>query len=71
MSRRHSGDMNGEQYLGNANPRKEVHDLDDEQTSCHIDDIIESGNDRPFTSLEAAHAEGYDNCHWCIGLSTR
>jgi len=64
--------MNGERYLANANPgSKEVHDLDNEKTQCQIDEIITAGNDRPYDSLSAAKADGYDNCHWCIGGSTR
>lgn len=68
--RRYSGNMDGERYLGNANTL-EVHDLDREQTNCQIDEIIDAGNDRPFNSLRAAHNAGYDNCHWCLGASTR
>lgn len=68
--RRHRGHMNGERYLGNTN-EKEVHDLDNEKTNCQIDEIIRAGHDTPFTSLSAAHNQGYDNCHWCLGGSTR
>ena len=75
MARRWSGRMNGEQYLANANPSKrEVHDLDNERTGswqCQIDEIIKAGNDRPFTSLQTARAQGYDNCAYCIGSSIR
>jgi hypothetical protein len=73
MARRWRGNMNGEKYLGNIN-KKEVHDLDNEDTNangCQIDEIIRAGNDRPFTSLASAHAEGYDNCAKCLGSSTR
>jgi hypothetical protein len=73
MARRWRGNMNGEKYLGNIN-KKEVHDLDNEDTNangCQIDEIIRAGNDRPFTSLAPAHAEGYDNCAKCLGSSTR
>jgi len=62
--------MNGEQFLGNENTT-EAHDLDNEQTNCQIDEIIRAGHDRPFNSLGAAHAQGYDNCHYCVGGSTR
>jgi len=65
MARRHRGRMNGEQYCGNASS-KEVHDLDNEQTNCQIEEIIRAGNDRPFNTLSAAHAAGYDNCAWCL-----
>jgi len=67
--------MNGEKYLANANPgKREVHDLDNEQTGqnqCQIDEIIAAGNDRPYNSLEAAKRDGYDPCHHCLSGSTR
>ena len=65
--------MNGEQYLGNTS-KTEVHDLDNEDTAengCQIDEIIGAGNDRPFTSLSAAHGAGFDNCAKCLTGSTR
>jgi hypothetical protein len=62
--------MSGERYLGNTN-KKEVHDLDNEKTNCQIDEIIRAGNDKPFASIAAAHAAGYDNCAYCLGNSTR
>ena len=73
MARRYTGHMNGERYLGNIN-NMEVHDLDQEDAranGCQIDEIIAAGNDRPYTSLAAAHAVGYDNCAKCLGGSTR
>ncbi len=70
--RRYTGHMNGERYLGNSSPSKmEVHDLDNEKPQCQIDEIIRAGNDRPFTTLAAAHAAGYDNCAYCLGGSQR
>ena len=70
--RRYRGRMHGEQYLANSNPSKmEVHDLDNEKAQCQIDEIIAAGHERPYTSLEAAHAAGYDNCAYCIGGSNR
>lgn len=72
MTRRYSGNMNGERYLANTSPSKrEVHDLDNEKTNCQIDAIIRAGHDKPYTTLGAAHAAGYDNCAYCIGSSTR
>ena len=75
MARRHSGNMRGQQFLANASPSKrEVHDLDNEKTGanqCQIDEIIRAGNDRPYDSLSAAKAQGYDNCAHCIGASRR
>lgn len=70
--RRFTGNMNGERYLANASPsKKEVHDLDNEKTQCQIDAIIKAGHDRPYNSLSAAQAAGYDNCAYCLGNSTR
>lgn len=70
--RRYKGNMNGERYLANASPSKrEVHDLDSEKPQCQIDEIIRAGHDRPYHSLDAAHAAGYDNCAWCLGNSSR
>jgi hypothetical protein len=73
MAKRWRGHMNGERFLGNTN-KKEVHDLDKENAApngCQIDEIIRAGNDRPYTTLAAAHAAGYDNCAKCLGGSTR
>lgn len=70
MSRRYTGHMNGERYCGNTD-KKEVHDLDNEKTNCQIDEIIDAGHDKPYGSLSAAHAAGYDNCAYCLGGSTR
>lgn len=73
MARRYTGNMSGQQYLGNTS-KSEVHDLDQENTSgngCQIDEIIRAGNDTPFTTLSAAHTAGYDNCAKCLGSSTR
>jgi hypothetical protein len=67
--------MNGERYLANASPTKrEVHDLDNEDTAghgCQIDEIIKAGNDRPYNTLESAIAAGYDRCAKCLGGSLR
>lgn len=73
MARRYNGHMNGEEYLGNTS-KKEVHDLDNEKTGtnqCQIDEIIKAGNDKPFTALATAHAAGYDDCAYCLPISTR
>jgi hypothetical protein len=59
-------------YLGNSNPdHLEVHDLNNEQTNCQIDEIIDAGNAVVFSpdTLDQAHAEGYGNCSYCIGGS--
>lgn len=61
-------------YLGNSNvDHMEAHDLNSENTNCQIDEIIAAGNAVVFSpdTIEQAHSEGYDNCSWCIGGSTR
>ncbi len=70
MARRKTGKMNGERYLGNTNTM-EVHDLDNEQAQCQIDKIIAAGHERPFHSVAAATAAGFDRGHFCLGGSTR
>lgn len=73
MARRYSGNMTGEQYLGNSD-KTEVHDLDNEDMAangCQIDEIIRAGHDKPFHSLATAHGAGYDNCAKCLGGSKR
>jgi len=68
MARRWTGNMRGEQYLGNT-AKDEVHDLDNEKTAanqCQIDEIIRAGHDKPFTSLASAHGAGYKDCDYCL-----
>lgn len=59
-------------FLGNQRTT-EVHDLRKERPNCQIDEIVRAGNAVTFTpdTLQRARREGYDNCHWCIGGSTR
>ena len=70
MSRRPGSPLYGAKYCGN-NSEMEVHDLDSEQVQCQIDEIIRAGHAVPFNSLDDAHKAGYDNCHYCLGGSTR
>lgn len=65
----------GKQFVGNTS-KKEVHDLENEQTGaneCQIDEIIRADHARTFTpdTLAQARNEGYDNCAYCIGGSRR
>ena len=72
MARRWTGHMNGERYLANTSPSKlEVHDLDAERVQCQVDEIIRAGHDKPYTSLDAAHRDGYDDCAYCLPDSQR
>ena len=61
-----------QRFLGNDHT-KEVHDLRAEQRNCQIDEIIRAGHAVVFSpdTLAQARSEGYDNCAWCIGSSTR
>jgi hypothetical protein len=64
----------GKRYLGNSDPdHLEVHDLQNENRNCQIAEIVRAGNAVTFApdTLYQAHAEGYDNCAWCLGGSTR
>ena len=70
MARRQGPPLFGAQYCGNTS-EKEVHDLDNEKTQCQIDEIIRAGHATPYYSLTAAHHDGYDNCHYCVGSSIR
>ena len=72
MARRHDYPLYESRFCGNINT-KEVHDLDNEQTNCQIDEIIDAGHAKSFEpdELEQAHEEGYDNCAYCIGGSAR
>ena len=62
--------QDGKRFLGNTNT-KEVHDLDNENANCQIDEIIRADHAVTFNTLEEAKRAGYDNGHWCIGGSSR
>ena len=68
MTRRLTGNMNGERYLGDSG-KMMVHDQDKEKAACLLDTIIADGNDVPFDTVEEAHEAGYANCHSCLGAS--
>lgn len=64
----------GRNYLGNSSPsKKEVHRLSNENANCQINEILGAGHAVGFSpdTLEEAKQNGYDNCAWCIGGSTR
>lgn len=57
-------------YLGNTNSL-EVHDTQNERSRCQLDEI-HLAHRRWYDSLAEAKADRpYDNCHWCLGGSTR
>ena len=66
--RRHRGKMNRERFCANTRT-KVVHDLDNENDDCHIEEIMDHGDVRPFFSLEQAHMANYVNYHSCVVLS--
>jgi hypothetical protein len=58
------------QYLGNVNTL-ELHNTRNEKASCQLDEIL-SEHRRWYDSIaEAKRDHPYDNCHWCLGGSTR
>ncbi len=68
MVRRWAGNMNGEQFLGNAQ-RKVVHDLDRESDRCLIAETIGAGHDVPFEQVADALRKGYDRCDHCLSAN--
>lgn len=57
-------------FLGNINSL-EVHDTNNEQVNCQLDEIS-ADHRKWYDTLAAAKADkSYDNCAWCIGNSTR
>ena len=52
-------------YLGNSNSQ-ELHDLENQQASCQIDEI-RFDHVIYFASLEQAQSMGYDACAYCFG----
>lgn len=58
-------------YLGNTN-HDEVHSLPNETSNCQINEIIAAGHAVTFSpdTKAQAHADGFDNCAYCIGNST-
>lgn len=48
----------------------EVHRVADLTANCQLDEIKDGVRSIP-DRLTEAHRQGYDNCHWCIGRSTR
>jgi hypothetical protein len=59
-------------YVGDSS-RTETHDLKKESMNCKVDEIIAAAHAVAFypDSRIQAESEGYDNCAWCLGSSTR
>lgn len=53
-------------YLGNTNTM-ELHDTQDENTNCQLDEILSEHRKWYDTLTEAKNDYSYDNCAWCIG----
>lgn len=66
IKRNYDAPLFGARYCGDTLKRV-VHDLDNAQASCRINEILETGNAIPFHSTTVAHLQGYRNCRWCIG----
>ena len=64
----------GIQFLGDRSPGHWlVHDLTHAKVRCQIAEVICAGTGVRFDpdTLAEAHREGYDDCVWCMGESTR
>lgn len=57
----------GKRFVGNTR-KMEVHDLNNEQRNCQIDEIVSV---ECLSTLSEARSKGYDNCAYCLGNSTR
>lgn len=68
-------DSRAGRYLGNNNSHgdKEVHSLANVKSQCQIDTILRNRHAVGFNpdTLDEVHRNGFDNCAWCIGGSTR
>jgi hypothetical protein len=57
-------------YLGNTNTL-EVHDTQNENSNCQLDEIGSDHRRWYDTLSEAKRDLAYDNCYWCVGGSSR
>jgi hypothetical protein len=57
-------------YLGNTNTL-EVHDTDNENRNCQLDETKSEHRTWYDTLREARQDHEYDNCAWCLGDSAR
>lgn len=61
-----TGSYQGEYYANTSYSKMEVH-----RTHCPYLHLIRSDRIRIYNSLSTAHANGFDNCYYCIGGSKR
>lgn len=65
---------NAKRFICNTSPSHyEVHDLDNENTNCQIDELIKGGNFKYLDFETKKELEGwfkanstYDGCFWCL-----
>ncbi|MDO8886076.1 hypothetical protein [Candidatus Oleimmundimicrobium sp.] len=66
--RRYSWPFNGKRFIGNKDPdHMEVHDLDNENKNCQIDEINKE-NVQTFNPdlVHEAQEQGFNGCYWCL-----
>jgi hypothetical protein len=69
VSRKYKGNLNGQRYVANTSPyKREVHDLDNENRHCMIDEIIRARQDQPYSSLDEARRGEFNQCPFCCSL---
>jgi hypothetical protein len=72
VARKYKGNMNGQKYIANTSPyRREVHDLDNENRNCQVDEIIRTGQDKPYSSLSEARQDDFNQCAFCSANAER
>jgi hypothetical protein len=70
--RKYKGNMNGQRYVANTSPyRREVHDLDSESRHCLVDEIIRAGQDKPYSSIQEARQDDFNQCALCLPDANR
>ena len=48
-----------------------MHDLENENANCQINEIIKAGHAKPYHSLVEAKAAGYVECWYCLEQATK
>lgn len=61
-----TGSYKAEYYANTSRSKREVHTV-----SCNFLHLIKPEHIQVYNSLTGAHNDGYDNCFYCIGGSTR
>jgi hypothetical protein len=72
VARKYKGNMNGQKYVANTSPyKREVHDLDNENRHCLVDEIIRAGQDKPYVSIDDARRDEFGPCMFCSANDSR